>query len=67
MILKFDSQGNRYYESTSGTKYQYDLSNPTDKLSYDTDLDAKMRDSLNINLNVELDRALGQFGGGILK
>ena len=55
------------YEGISGTKYKYDLSDPIDRMNYSLDLDAQMNDKLNapINPGVELDRSLGQYGGGI--
>ena len=55
------SEGN--YESMTGNKYQYDLSRPTDRLLYDVDPAAKIRD--DINPMIEIDRGLGQYGGGI--
>ena len=38
-----------------------------DKLNYDLDLKAKMNDELNASItpNVDLDRSIGQYGGGI--
>ena len=55
------------YEGTSGTKYKYDLSDPSDKIEYSTDVEAQMNDRLNapINPGVGLDRSMGQYGGGI--
>ena len=55
------------YKGTSGQEYQYNLSDPMDKLNYDLDLKAKMNDELNapITPNVDLDRGLGQYGCGI--
>lgn len=55
------------YKGASGQEYQYDLSDPIDKLNYDLDLKAKMNDELNapITPNVDLDRGIGQYGGGI--
>lgn len=48
-----------------GTRYQYDLSDPTDRVSYSIDLDAQMRDKLSVDPNRNLDRNMGQVGGGI--
>lgn len=57
---------NRYrYSGSSGRRYQYDLSNPSDELRYDLDLSAQMRDEMNIDPRVDLDRSLGQNGGGV--
>lgn len=40
----------------------YDLSNPSDRVMYDVDPEAKVMDS--INPNVGIDRSLNQYGGG---
>lgn len=55
------------YKGTSRQEYQYNLSDPMDKLNYDLDLKAKMNDELYapITPNVDLDRGLGQYGGGM--
>lgn len=53
------------YQSSSGTKYQYDMSNPSDRLNYSIDLDAQMRDKQSIDINRNLDTGIGQYGGGI--
>jgi len=50
------------YESNTGTKYKYDLSKPSDRLRYEVDPSAQLRDS--INPRVDLDRDMGQYGGG---
>jgi hypothetical protein len=50
------------YESTSGTRYKYDLSKPSDRIRYEVDPAAQIRDS--INPRVKIDRGLGQHGGG---
>lgn len=34
---------------TAGNKYQYDLTDLNDQLSYKMDLDAQMRDKLSVN------------------
>jgi hypothetical protein len=60
-----DSENNReYYESYSGRRYKYDLSNPLDQIKYETDIGAQLRDE--VNPMVEIDRSMGQYGGGIL-
>jgi len=56
---------NNAYEGSSGARYQYDMSNPSDRLNYGVDLDAQMRDQLSVDPSRGLDRGLGQFGGGI--
>ena len=62
----YDRYGNPQYryEGFSGTKYQYGLSDPSDRLDYQLDLDAQMRDRINPNPGIQLDRGLGQYGGG---
>jgi hypothetical protein len=50
------------YESSSGTRYKYDLSKPGDQLRYEVDPGAQIRDS--VNPRVEIDRGLEQYGGG---
>lgn len=52
----------KYVSPSSGLKYKYDLSNPSDAIRYDVDPSAQLRDS--INPRVELDRGLGYQGGG---
>ncbi len=53
------------YESSTGVRYKYDLSSPSDKIMYDVDPAAKLNDSLNVDPRVNIDRGLGQYGGGI--
>jgi len=50
------------YKSSSGTRYKYDLSKPSDRIKYEVDPAAQIRDS--INPRVKIDRDLGQHGGG---
>ena len=50
------------YQSSTGTRYKYDLSKPSDKIRYEVDPGAQLRDS--INPKVKIDRDLGQHGGG---
>ena len=56
---------NYRYEGSSGTRYQYDLSDPSDRLQYSVDPSAQLRDSVNVNPSVDVDRGMGQYGGGI--
>jgi hypothetical protein len=51
------------YRGSSGALYQYDLSKPTDQLRYGVDPGAQLRDE--IDPRVQLDRSLGQYGGGV--
>jgi len=53
------------YKSNSGTRYEYDMSNPSDRTRYSTDLDAQRRDQMNRNIRRDMDRRSGQYGGGI--
>lgn len=53
------------YRGSSGVRYKYDLSNPGDRLKYEVDPMAQLEDSISIDPRVEIDRSLGQYGGGI--
>jgi hypothetical protein len=53
------------YQGSSGTRYQYDMNNPSDSNRYSTDLNAQRRDQMNLDTRRNLDRGLGQKGGGI--
>ncbi len=60
-----DRDEDRYkYRGYSGHKYQYDLNDPVDRQEYRNDPFAQMQDSINPDPEVQLDRAMGQFGGG---
>jgi len=56
-----DSSG---YQGGSGSNYQYDLNNGSDRNNYSIDLDAQRRDQMNLNSG-NLDGLRGQQGGGI--
>lgn len=56
--MKFEN-GKRFYVDNIGNKYQYDLKDPSDQLSYKIDLDAQMRDQLSLTLTRD------KNGGGI--
>ncbi len=56
------ANANTGYQGSSRQKYKYDLSNPVDRFNYSGDLAAQHRDSTN--LNVQMDRGMGQHGGG---
>lgn len=57
-----DKQTNQWiYQGCSGTKYQYDLSKPTDQLLYQMDISAQMRDKTTVSLYRNIEN-----GGGIL-
>lgn len=53
------------YESSTGTKYQYDMNKIDDRMAYRYDLDAQRRDQMNVNPYRSMDRQMGQYGGGI--
>jgi len=52
------------YKGSSGEKYQYDLNNQSDELKYRVDLNAQMRDEMNPDPRIEIDRGMGQYAGG---
>lgn len=52
------------YQGASGKKYKYDLSKPGDRLQYETDPAAKINDSIDPDPRKNLDRGLGEYGGG---
>lgn len=60
-----DADKDSPYKGSSGSRYQYDLSKPIDQIRYETDMKAQMRDYLSVDPKRELDRDLGQYGGGI--
>ncbi len=53
------------YESNSGASYQYNLSDPSDRNDYSTDLDAQRRDQMSTDPRTGLDKNTGQYGGGV--
>lgn len=57
-------QPNYRYEGISGQKYQYDLSDPMDRMDYKMDLDAQMRDRINPDPGIRMDQRMRQYGGG---
>lgn len=59
------NSNNQRYQSNSGTQYQYNMSNPSDRVQYSTDTDAQMRDRMNVNPYRSVDQKMGQVGGGI--
>lgn len=44
MLTPIFENGKKIYQDNAGNKYQYDLTNSMDKLSYSTDLSAQIRD-----------------------
>jgi hypothetical protein len=53
------------FTSTFGNTYQYNLSNPIDRIKYKSDPGAKIRDSIGHQYIRELESITNQFGGGI--
>ncbi len=70
LVFGYESISDSGYKSDSGKKYQYDLSNASDKRSYDRDIGAQQRDKYdkqynNYDRHIQKDRSKGQYGGGI--
>jgi hypothetical protein len=57
-----DNQG---YKGSFGNQYQYDLSRPSDQIRYESDYGAQLRDEMSISPTRDLERDMGQYGGGI--
>lgn len=53
------------YQGSSGARYEYDLSRPSDQVRYEHDFNAQRRDEMSIDLRRDRDRDRGQYGGGI--
>jgi len=49
------------YQSSSGQRYKYDLNKPGDRIRYEVDPGAQVRDS--VKPRVKMDRDMGQYGG----
>ena len=62
-----NSSSSSGYKSSFGDTYQYDLSNPVDRVKYNSDPRAKLRDRTSNQYIRELMSILGQSGGGIYK
>lgn len=45
MLTPIFDNGQKLYQDSFGNKYQYDLTNSMDKISYSTDIGAQMRDN----------------------
>lgn len=58
------SDPNYPYRGSSGAEYKYDLSKPADQTRYGIDPGAQIRDSISVDPRRDLDRSLGQQGGG---
>jgi hypothetical protein len=53
------------FESSSGTNYEYDLNDLSDRMDYGYDNEAQRRDQMSANPNRQLYQNTGQLGGGI--
>ena len=67
MDRQIQDQETYKYRGSSGERYQYDLSQPGDRIRYQVDPGAQLRDQINMPIKpgVEIDRNLFQFGGGV--
>jgi hypothetical protein len=61
----YGSEDSSDYKGSSGSIYQYDMNNPSDRNSYSTDLNAQRRDQMSLDSGKSLDKGMGQYGGGI--
>lgn len=61
---KSDGTPNYRYTGASGTKYQYDMGNPSDRIQYGIDPAAQLRDRISVNPGRNTDRGIGQRGAG---
>ena len=66
-IRKIEEKMEYGYEGASGTRYKYDLSKPDDKMKYELDIDAQVKDNVYMPTKpgVKIDRGLNQYGGGV--
>lgn len=56
---------NYKYKGNSELCYKYDLSDFLDRQMYEMDLSTQIDDSLKIDVRIDLDRSMNQYGGGI--
>lgn len=61
-----NNQQDDTYTSSTGTQYQYNLNDPADKVHYDADPNAQIRDQINVDPHVGIDKSLGENGGGVI-
>ncbi len=61
---EYNSSKDYKYQGSSGAKYKYDMSKPMDKLNYETDSMQQMKDSINVDPRIQMDRDMGQYGRG---
>jgi hypothetical protein len=62
-----NSNSSSGFTTTFGNTYQYDLSNPVDRVKYNSDPRAKLRDRTSNQYMRELESIINQSGGGIIK
>lgn len=55
---------NQGYQGPSGAKYKYDLSNPGDRIRYEVAPAAQLRDQIAVDPRRDIDKSIGQQGGG---
>ncbi|MDD2740652.1 MAG: hypothetical protein PHV02_00125 [Rhodocyclaceae bacterium] len=55
---------NQGHQGASGAKYQYDLNNPGDRIRYEVDPAAQLRDQIAVDPRRDIDKSIGQQGGG---
>jgi hypothetical protein len=61
----YSSNTSNGYTGSFGRKYQYDLSNPSDRVQYNADPAAKLRDRIDPGPFKGLEQNTGQSGGGV--
>ena len=62
----YDRDQEEGYESSFGNRYEYDLNNPSDRVMYEVDPNAQIRDSIDVNPVRDVERSIGEYGGGVL-
>ena len=62
----YDRDQDKGYESSFGNRYEYDLSDPSDRVMYEVDPSAQLRDSIDVNPIRDVERSVGEYGGGVL-
>jgi hypothetical protein len=63
---RYDRDQDKGYESSFGNRYEYDLSDPSDRVMYEVDPSAQLGDSLDVNPLRDVERSVGEYGGGVL-
>ncbi|MFC1719563.1 hypothetical protein ACFL00_00300 [Pseudomonadota bacterium] len=62
----YDRDKDEVYETSFGNRYEYDLNNPSDRVMYEVDPAAQLRDSIDVDPLREIEQDLGEYGGGVL-